>query len=427
MNAHIDRKYYHEVLKEEFRPFAFFFEELAKSKSDVNFFRIITQNFVPLIKGSPQIKPLYEKWIEEKKAFESKLLDVQTKTSNQLEEIYKVIRTKLECKKLLDNSEISACITFIESYLNLGKSLRTFRYYQNFSNQLKKLFHVILNLGETKIVEPFANIGIVEEYSFQRLIGHTNGLHIASFEFNSLIIELAQVEQISDWKTVSKPWTAFDKLLRAESAWNSQKQDFENNGQIQEYVEWKDMENLKNPIHSEKPLFFVSKNFIDYIQILLHEIILYQESAVSQKTESLNTTPTPKIHSLKLFLEDSNNLCIDVTWKEGLSSEKIHLRRFYEESLPRDFIQALLTRSLGETINISQEGGSIAKHIEELRLNGLLSHLFILRKSMYAASLKANPVYLKDNDIDNDQLYQEINNIKEQNLAKKAKQKRTSK
>ena len=75
------------------------------------------------------------------------------------------------------------------------------------------------------------------------------------------------------------------------------------------------------------------------------------------KTESLATTSTLKIHSLKLSLEDSNNLWIAVSWKEGLPPEKIHLRRFYEESLPRDFIQSMLTQPVGQTINICKEDG----------------------------------------------------------------------
>lgn len=87
----------------------------------------------------------------------------------------------------------------------------------------------------------------------------------------------------------------------------------------------------------------------------------------------------------------------------------------------------MLTQPLGETININQEGGTIAKHIKELKLNGLLSQLFFYRKSMYAVSLKTNPVYLNDANIDLNQLDQEINTIKEQYQAKKAKQKRTSK
>ena len=86
----------------------------------------------------------------------------------------------------------------------------------------------------------------------------------------------------------------------------------------------------------------------------------------------------------------------------------------------------MLTQPVGQTINICENGGTIAKHIKELRLQGLLSDLFFHRKSMYTASLKANPVCLEELDIDFDQLFQEINIIKEQNLAKKVKQKRTS-
>ena len=69
----------------------------------------------------------------------------------------------------------------------------------------------------------------------------------------------------------------------------------------------------------------------------------------------------------------------------------------------------------------------VAKHIKELRLQGLLSQLFFHRKSMYSASLKANPVFLEETDVDIDQLIQEINTIKEHNLSKKAKQNRSTK
>ncbi len=399
MNAHMDRKRYHEVLKEKLKPFAFFYEELEKSKSDITFFRIITRNFAPLFKKSLEIKLLYEKWIEEKEAYKSKLFDYQTKTSTLLEKIYKSIRAKLEIQMLTGNSEIATCIGYMESFLIIEKSPNNFGFYKNYANQLKKLFHIILKLGNNKIIQPFAKITKVKEHS-KKVIGHTNGFQIEYFKFDPLINELSQIDQLSDWKTCSEPWAVFDKLLRAECAWNTQKKDFKNNDQIQEYVEWRDMQDLKNPIHSEKKLFFVRKRFVDYIEILLNEIILFQESASITKNESLNTTSTPKIYSLKLSLEDSNNLWIAVSWKEGLPPEKIHLRRFYEESLPRDFIQSMLTQPVGQTINICENGGTVAKHIKELRLHGLLSQLFFHRKSMYSASLKANPVFLEETDVD---------------------------
>lgn len=426
MNAHANRKHYHEVLKEKFTPFAFFYEELVTSESDIAFFRIITQNFVPLFKNSLEIRHLYEKWVGEREAYKSKLLEIQRRTLNLLEEIYRSILTQLECQSLTENPEIAIRIGYIESYLKIGKSSGNFRFYKNYANELKRLSHLILKLGEAKIIQSFAMIEKVKEYP-KRVIGHTNGFQIKNFKFDPVINELSQIDHISDWKACSEPWTVFDKLLKAESAWNTQKQDSNNNDQIQEYVEWRDMQDLRNPIHSEKKLFFVRKRFTEYIEILLNEIILFQESASIFKTESLNTTPAPKIYSLKLLLEDSNNLWIVVGWKEGLPPEKIHLRRFYEESLPRDFIQSMLTQPVGQTINICENGGTIAKHIKELRLHGLLSQLFFHRQSMYSASLKVNPVYLKEIDVDFNELIREINTIKEHNLSKKTKQRRSSK
>ena len=324
MKANIDGKHYHKVLKKEFRPFAFFSEELAKSESDVTFFKIITQNFAPLFKRSLEIKPLYEKWIEEKAAYKSKLLDIQTKTSNLLEEIYKSVITQLDVKTPHLNPEIATRLAYLESFLIIGKSPSNFRFYKNYANELKKLFHIILNLGEIKIIQPFAMITKAKELSYERvncyditpkdssrkIIKHTNGFQIEGFKFDLVINELSQIDQISDWKTCSEPWAVFDKLLKAECAWNTQKQDFNNNDQIQKYVEWKDMQSLKNPIHSDKKLFFVRKKYVNYIEVLLNEIILFQESASIAKTEALNTISIPKIYSLKLLLDDSNNLWI---------------------------------------------------------------------------------------------------------------------
>ena len=174
MNVQIDRKHYHEVLKEGLKPFAFFYGELEKSESDIPFFRIITQNFVPLFKRSHEIKPLYEKWVGEREAYKRKLFDYQTKTSLLLEKIYKSIRTKLERQNLIGNSEIATCIGYIESFLIIEKSQNNFRFYKNYANQLKKLFHFILKLGSKQNIQPFAIIEKLNEIHFAEIvIGHT--------------------------------------------------------------------------------------------------------------------------------------------------------------------------------------------------------------------------------------------------------------
>ena len=62
MNLHLGQKLHFEVLKEKFGTLAVFYEQLLNSESNINFFRIVSENIVPLIKGSARTKPLYEKW-----------------------------------------------------------------------------------------------------------------------------------------------------------------------------------------------------------------------------------------------------------------------------------------------------------------------------------------------------------------------------
>jgi len=431
MNSVIIKKSYPKIPEGGFSSLTCFYEQLVNSLSDRDFFRIISENVMPLIQQSSQIKPLYEKWIEENETHEKKWQTAKSKATKTLEETYHSIHVKLSKKKLLDEPEISSRITYIESLIQFKSSSKNFRYFPEFSNHLKLLFHQILKQGELSIIQPFAEIEKLGEIPFQNAVGHTNKSLIHSHVFDPLLEELSNLEKITNWKDLTKPWAAFNKLLRAKRAWNSQEQDFKNNSLIEEYVEWKDMDDLKDPTSSKDILFFKREKYLEYIEILLNEILVHQDTSALPPKESkaLRDGTIPK----SIYLGCQHNQLFLSLFEEAdhQYSDKILLHKFNEVSSPRDFFEDLISKGVGNTVDCENGGGTVSKHILDVKFPPIFTDLFIIKASTYKAELKANPITVKDiSKTEADKLFKEIDRLKsknEQASKKKSKQKRTSK
>lgn len=157
------------------------------------------------------------------------------------------------------------------------------------------------------------------------------------------------------------------------------------------------MHPIKEAIQDQnlKPSFFKRAYFIEYIKIIMNEILLYQEKhPVSDEAPPMSINKDPSPYSLKFILND-RRLSVDVEWSKDSRVENIKLHKFKNDSSPYDFIHFLLNQPSNSTINTEPLGGTVSKYIGELNLNGILGELFINCLSTHIASLKANPAYLK--------------------------------
>lgn len=414
MNSAVTKKSYPKILEGGFNSLSCFYEQLTNSPSDGDFFRIISENVVPLIQQSSQIKPLYLKWIDENEIYEKNWQHAKAEASKTLEETYHSIHIGLRQKKLLDEPEISHRIALIESLLQFNSSYKNFRYFQNFSNQLKLLFHQILKLDEMSLIQSFAEIEEMGEIPFQNTVGHTDNLLILSFVFDPLLKQLSNLEKVTNWNSLTKPWVAFNKLIRAERAWNNQAQDLEKKGLMEEYLEWRDMKDLRNSTISEELLFFKRENHQNYIEILLNEILVHHETLPSKDPQALRECTIPQ----SIYLDCKHNqLTISLFNDDNQYLDTIILHKFKEVSSPRDFFEDLISKGVGNTVDCEKGGGSVPKHILDVRFPSIFTDLFIHKISKYKAALKTNPIVLEEVSRDDaNKIIQAIDKLKDRNI-----------
>lgn len=405
---------YQEVLRKEFRPLAFYVENLFETPNDTEFFRLLTQYIVPSITLSSPYSPLVKRWIKEREAHEEKKIEAELKAGEELESTYAKLRSLLgigKCK-LLENAEISGTIASIESLLKVKSPLKNYLFFKNFSDQLKILLHKLLKLKKVFLVKRFAEIVHIKsnDTKTKEKIYHTNNFQILKFLFNPVLESLSKLQKVTDWKKVSEPWVAFDKLLIARWCWDTKHSFFtaktqikswesgERSDVIRQFVQWRDMHPIKESIQEQdiKPSFFKRAHFIEYVKIIMNEILLYQEKhPVSDETSFKDISKDPSPYSLKLILKD-RKLSMDVEWFKDSPIENIKLHKFKENSSPYDFIHFLLNQPLNSIMDAEPLGGTVPKYIDELNLKGILGELFIDRLSTYKAAAKPNPAYLKD-------------------------------
>ncbi len=431
MNLSLIEKPYSARLENRLSVLESFYEQLLTAKNDKIFFRIISDNVLPLIQKSPQIKLLYEQWTNECTAFEQRLQNAKATAFRVLKKIFNDIHAQLKKADYSNNPEIVARINIIESFISMELPFRNFRYFQNVANQLKIFFHQILKLDEQFDFKSSAKVEKIKKNPFQKPIGYAKDFIILRYAFDSAIQELTDLEQMISWKDPVKPWVAFSKLLKAERAWNSQRKDFETNGLVEEYVEWKDMESLKIGPTSEKVLFFVRERYLGYIQILFNEIMIHHEcsssplSTVAQKEEK-----TPPIQAVSLNYEH-DELTIRLVGPKNDYIEKINIHKFSEISSPKDMFKNLCNKSVSEVYDCESGGGTVAKHLDDVKFPCIFRDLFIHRISIHKVALKVNPIVVSEiSKNEANLLFKEIDRLRNKNQKvskKKNKPKRTSK
>lgn len=392
MNLSVIEKPDHTRLESRFSVLESFYEQLLTAKNDKDFFRLISDNVLPLIRKSPQIKLLYEQWTNENEAFKHKLQNAKTKAFRVLKETFDAISIQ---PNYFENPEIATRINTINSLISMEPSFRNFRYFQNFSRQLKILMHQILELDEQFDIKSFAKVEKIELIPSQKPIGHAKDYIILKYVFDSEIQELTDLEQMISWKDPVKPWVTFGKLLKAERAWNSKRKDFENNNLVEEFVEWKDMESLKNCTTSEKPLFFVRERYLGYIQVLFNEIMLHHECSSSTLNTAQKEEKTHSIQALSLNYEH-DELFIRLLGPNNEYIEKINIHNFSEISSPKDMFKSLCQKRVGDVFDCETGGGSVAKHLGDVKFPSIFRDLFIHRISTHKVALKVNPIVVSE-------------------------------
>jgi hypothetical protein len=111
--------------------------------------------------------------------------------------------------------------------------------------------------------------------------------------------------------------------------------------------------------------------------------------------------------------------------------EKINIHNFSEISSPKDMFKSLCQKRVGEVFDCEAGGGTVPKHLGDVKFPSIFRDLFIHRISTHKVKLKANPILVSEiSQSESELLFQEIDRLRNKNQKaskKKNKPKRTSK
>ena len=404
------RHSYAELLRGNFKSLGYFIDETLSSKDSYTFFRLIADSIVPLMRRAPAFEAFYLDWIEEKGKYKSHYAKTEKAAIAEIHDTFDAIKSALIDLDLIENSAVNSSLSSIENVLEFREPYIMPAYYEIAFDRIAQLLHLFLTLGQSRIVEKYAELGTINKSQLDPMTNEYKAIsepHISLFTFASSLKELKDLRQVFSWDNYSNPWSIWEHLDLAYWCWHTPFSYFKDkkleHGDAKECADssfllnlhafWVEMNAIKKRTQSpDKILFFKRDRFTEYLKVIVHQIILYQE--IHGPSDAPVEVSSPFALELKL---DFGRLILKVEWFEGIKAEEYIIHTFNDESGNHEFIQDLLEAKPNAPLDISgyASGATVAKFISRIKLqNTLLADIFFHRKNTHEMSLRSKRVEL---------------------------------
>lgn len=410
MELTVARQSYAELIRGNFKSLGYFIDEALSSKDSYTFFRLIADSIVPLIRRAPAFETFYLDWIEEKGKYKSHYAKTEKAAIAEIHDTFDAIKSALIDLDLIENSAVNSSISSIENVLEFREPYIMPAYYEIAYDRIAQLLHLLLTLDQGRLVEKYAELGSINKSQLDPKTNEYKTIpepHISLFTFAPSLKELKDLRQVFSWENYSNPWSIWEHLDLAYWCWQTPFSYFKDkkleHGDAKECADssfllnlhafWVEMNTIKKRTQSlDKILFFKRDRFTDYLKVIVHQVILYQE--IHGPSDAPLEASSPFALELKL---DFGRLILKVEWFEGIKAEEYIIHTFNDESGNHEFIHDLLAAKPNTLIDISgyASGATVAKFISRIKLqNTLLAEIFFIRKNTHEISLRSKRVEL---------------------------------
>lgn len=404
------RQSYAELLRGNFKSLGYFIDETLSSKDSYTFFRLIADSIVPLMRRAPAFETFYLDWIEEKGKYKTHYAKTEKAAIAEIHDTFDAIKSALIDLDLIENSAVNSSISSIENVLEFREPYIMPAYYEIAFDRIAQLLHLLLTLGQGRLVEKYAELGTINKSQLDPKTNEYKAIsepYISLFTFAPSLKELKDLRQVFSWDNYSNPWSIWEHLDLAYWCWHTPfsyfkdkklehsdaKECADSSFLLNLHAFWIEMNAIKKCTQSpDKILFFKRDRFTDYLKVIVNQVILYQE--IHGPSDAPLEASSPFALELKL---DFGRLILKVEWFEGIKAEEYIIHTFNDESGNHEFIHDLLAAKPNTLIDISgyASGATVAKFISRIKLqNTLLAEIFFHRKNTHEMSLRSKRVEL---------------------------------
>ena len=339
------KQLYSDLLSGSFKALGHFADEALRASSPREFFKILSENVVPLIVKSETFEPLYLEWVNEKGIYKKERDKTEKNAIKEITGTFAKLRSTLDTQDLLENPVINKAVSAIEDVLEFREVFAMPPYYEIAYGRLKDLCYRLLELGHIDLVKELGEIIYITKShvdSATQEITTIQEPHFHHFTFAPSSTKLVDLNKAFSWDEITDIWAVWEYLALAEWCWQTPLSYFDDKELEYEdpdacaqsrfllnlHSYWAEMNTIKKNVPSNRSvLFFELSRFKNYLKTLLNHILLHQEVHGAPDSGTSKSSP----HSIALRLED-NKLLLDVEWHEGGLIEVYLVHKFTGDS-----------------------------------------------------------------------------------------------
>lgn len=412
---------YKERLKGKVQALGDYADQVMSAQSDFDVMLIIAKSIVPLIRQSKAFGRFYFQRIKDRDGYYKECNAYELNVPKEIEDTVVSLKSDIIGAALFNDADVKARIADIEAVFNNKASHGMPPYTEVVYEKIVHLLEVLLEMGREDIVKSYATVRYSSHVVINAQTGERETIKNASIQeviFARSLSRRRELRKVFNWNNVQDVWVAWEFLVLLEWCWNTPFSFFKDK-QLN-YVDYQSANNsnqllllhnswclinkLKNGEKKELiASVFQRKYFVQYLELILEEIILEQETVVDRgdiiKSTAVSKDNFPYSIALKM---DYSQLFLEVHWSEDGAQDTYFLHPFHEKSGPYTLLKLLLSKPVGDIVDVRKidvSGVNVRKLLGGAGLNAILIRVFFNRIKgcmTYKISMKAKVINCAD-------------------------------
>jgi hypothetical protein len=413
----LNNKIYAELLGGNFKVLGYYADELCAAKSDFDFFRIIAQNIVPLIRQSPAFEFFYLQSVKEKDAYLKLRADLEVNAPQEIEQIFVSLKETLEAAGLLFNANIKQQLDDITLVFLKKNAYAIPSYLEVVRKKLAQLLEDICDIGRVDIVEKYATITYRDSViqNAEDRLKTVKKPYIKQFSFASTLSELDKLNDIWRVEEIQLFWVAWEYFELVEWCWNTPFSFFDDKTEdYQDYQlrntsvqllsihhNWLELNKIKQGNYIQQSSYLFRREvFLKLLKLIINTITLKQAISPIKSDALVTDREASEPYKVELKLHYTKLLLIVQWFKDG--NEHVYIvSSFQDGSGPYNFMKALLNDAhLNTPVDIRKvsktSGGTVAKYFKWMKINNIIGSIFFNKRKTHTAAMIAECIYGSD-------------------------------
>jgi hypothetical protein len=392
---------YKELLQGEFGPLGHYADELFTAKTDFEFFRLIAESVVPLIRRSHVFEKFYFQCIKERDEHFKLRSELAAIVPIEMEQVFMALKKAIEGDIRINSTEVKQQVAAIDSIFNQKYTYMIPTYIDMAYESIKHLLQLLLEHGFIDIVTMYATVG----YNAKKIA------HIEVFTFAPTLIRLHELDEFSRHDVNCPMWIIWEKFVFIAWCWVTPFAFFkdkelryddycsqqESSYLLMLHSGWLEINAIKKQSKSDS-LFFKRNTYTNWLKSMLNIFMLEQQSVLVPEQEYFPKEKNdPGLYRVELRFDDIDYrlLVLDVQWSRDGIIDTYLICRFHDGSGVLSVVSGLLKEPVEKEVDVrSGRSGSINVHKCLRGIKGtIVARLFFAMVSTYVIKMRIKVIY----------------------------------